>query len=140
MIEEIPAQVRLRAYRPGDDPLDDRRFVFTTWKNGIWFSEPRDERNYDEFNSLKSREINRILKRSNAKVTIACISDNLDQIIGYSVATGTHLHWIYVKEDYRKQGIGRLLAKGTVTISEPITKIAKVIASEHDLPIKDPYE
>jgi hypothetical protein len=73
-------------------------------------------------------------------VFIATLTDDPHFIVGYSVLEGTHLHWVYVKSEYRETGIGTLLTKGFQTISNPITKIGKAIATRHGLKPREEKE
>ena len=53
--------------------------------------------------------VDRLLNTNN--VVIACLKDNEDVIVGYSVLSPDFLtiHWVYVKKRWRKQGLGRML-------------------------------
>lgn len=112
----------------------DRPFIFSSWRNSSFFGVPHGTRpEAAGFFARKTREIGQILAR-NARVRIACLEDDPQLIIGYSVSTARHLEWIYVKDGFRKQGIGQLLfPKDTETVSAHMTKIGAAIAKAKNL-------
>jgi len=66
-------------------------------------------------------------------VSIACMSDNEDVIIGYSIVTGTCLEFVYVKEQFRNQGIARLLLKNhPIEQYKNVTKVGHAILQKKD--------
>lgn len=60
------------------------------------------------------REIQRIFDRilPRATVKIACDPKDPDNLVGFAVFTGTELHYVYVKQDFRKLGAVRDLLAG----------------------------
>jgi ribosomal protein S18 acetylase RimI-like enzyme len=116
----------LREVRNGSD----HAFLYSTWRNALWFAEKRDPKDADQFYKDASEKITAILKNPEALVKIACLADDPDMLLGWTVSHGTHLKFVYVKIDYRGKGIGRLLTKGFKTFDEPQTKIGKAIAEK----------
>jgi hypothetical protein len=51
--------------------------------------------------------IGRLLKQS--RIRVACFKDSPNVILGYSVSEGSKVHWMHVKEAWRKFGLGKLL-------------------------------
>jgi ribosomal protein S18 acetylase RimI-like enzyme len=97
--------VRVRKFKKSDAP-----FIYNSWSKNAWYSEKnRDELFKKEWFRSKLSSIAELLK--DGTVHIACDQSNDDFILGYSVFKGEKLEWAYVKKDYRKQGIGRLLIK-----------------------------
>jgi ribosomal protein S18 acetylase RimI-like enzyme len=101
----------------------DEAFVYASWSAGISYGTDL------EFASLK--QLNRRLKYTLevSRVFIACLSDSPEIIIGYCVSEGTHLHWVYVKPDFRRQGVATMLVpKDIKTVQEDtLTKIGRSI-------------
>lgn len=123
----------LRDFRPEtDNPM-----IYSTWRNAIWYGEKRDEREANAFYSLATRLIKALLKRPDIQVKIACDRENPNHIVGYSVMRGTHLEFVYVKIDYRRGQIAKLLTKGFKTITEPQTRIGKKLAELFHLEVKE---
>lgn len=103
----------------------DLPIIYNGWPKGSWYSGVRGRKGdrAQWFVAFYARA-RAILKR--ADVTIACLESDPDFILGYSIIDGETLEWIYVKEDYRKQGIARFLLKdkSVVAVNEKtITKL-----------------
>lgn len=114
----------------------DQAFIYATWRLSSYYSnlKPHTMQAKDYF-SFKTAEIKELIKK--AQVRIACLSDSPITIIGYSVSHGEHLYFVYVKEQYRKQGIGNLLLpKDIKTVSDDLTVIGAVIADKKKLKLK----
>ncbi len=125
--------------RPFIEDLD-QACVYATWRNSAFYGVPRRtseakalaEKARVTFFKGMTRDIREILK--SATVRIACLEDDPGMIVGYSVATGTHLNWIYVKVEYRLKGIGRMLMpKDILTVTSHLTKIGEVIVENKKL-------
>lgn len=118
------------------DKDHDIAFIYSAWRNQAFYSAlNKPEERPSVFFTNKTEEIKRIL--GHATIKIACLQDSPVTIVGYSVYTGNHLDWIYVKEDYRKQGVGTLLMpKNIETVPSELTKIGKVLADKKKLVTK----
>ena len=81
----------------------------------------------------KVRAIRSTLKEPDVTVKVACEKKQPLFILGYSVLQGNSLLWVYVKGEFRKQGIATALAKGTESVFPPMTKIGKAIAAKKGL-------
>lgn len=70
-----------------------------------------------------------------ADISIACMQDDPQTIMGYSIISGPTLHFIYIKEKFRKQGIATLLLKLSDGIQDInfafITKVGAAIINDH---------
>jgi hypothetical protein len=129
-----PATIVLRKF----DPEGDSGFIYASWRNALWFDDKiRDERLAHSFFSKASKAIKAVLAYPTLSVRIACLQDDHNLIVGYSVLVGDHMDWIYVKIDYRNKGIGRLLSRGVKTYSDPQTTIGKAILASHHLSLKE---
>ena len=88
----------------------------------LWFAEKRDPKEADEFYRSASEKIAKAIKRPGTEVRVACLADDPDMLLGWSVLHGTHLEFVYVKFDYRGKGIGKLLAKNAATFKAPLKR------------------
>ena len=124
--------------RPFNAKMDEA-CIYSTWRNSSYYSGDWGEngRPYDKYYfKAQTITIKEILK--NAKVRIACMSDDPMTIIGYSVYTDKHLDFVYVKDDYRNKGIGRMLVPLNIqTVNAQLTKIGKAIVEKKKLKIKE---
>jgi GNAT superfamily N-acetyltransferase len=118
--------------RPYRDPHDNA-CIYSTWRNQAYYSSlERPLGSPQVFFKRVSMIIFNILKE--AKVRIACLQEDPNTIIGYSVSTGDHLNWIYVKEPYRNKGIASLLWPTEIkTVTCYLTKIGAKIADKKKL-------
>jgi GNAT superfamily N-acetyltransferase len=115
----------------------DAAFVFSTWRNSVWFDKKeRLDAAAASFFKETSKKIKRLIKQPKANLRIACLSTDRDHIIGCALKIGSCLEWIYVKKDYRGQGIGNLLAGEFSEISRPVTEIGLAIQKKKNFKIK----
>lgn len=56
-----------------------------------------------------------------ATIRVACIEDDPNKILGYSIIDGDMLEFVYVKEMFRNNGIGTLLTKDKFRTINPFT-------------------
>lgn len=118
------------------NPSEDQALVYSTWQLGLWGSTHRSsDRPTPSFFVIQTRMISKVLANPDTKVRIACSSDNQMFIIGYSVMNQKHLIWVYVKDDYRKHGIGTLLTEGFETVGPLQTKSARDIGEVKPLKV-----
>jgi GNAT superfamily N-acetyltransferase len=80
------------------------RHYFDAWENPAYFN---DATGYQAI-------IKAILGRPETVVTIACTDDDEDQILGYAVTAPRTVHYVYVKQPFRKRGFAKALVWRTV--------------------------
>ena len=122
--------------RPYDEATD-AAIVYSTWRNSLWYDRKRPEDQAEKFYRLATKEIKTMLAKSTTVVRIACLKDDTNQIAGYAVMSGQTIEFVYIKADYRSQGIARLLTKGFVDVKTPQTKIGQSIVKNHKLTVKE---
>lgn len=130
MGEEVE-KILIRHYRPETDAA----CVYACWRNALWFDQKRPESEAVEFHKKANREIRATLKDATIKIAFPSNDDN--HILGYAVLNEGILEWVYIKPDYRNQGIAKMLTKGFDFVSEPKTKVGIAIAKEKKLTIKE---
>lgn len=140
MPEETPEDIqdiKVVTIREFDEEIDIP-FIFTTWRNTLWYDSERDPRKETQFHKAANQQIRRILNYPNTSIRMACLKEDPTFLLGYAVITYlTNLEWIYVKFDEREKGIGRLLTRNIKTVSYPTTKLGEQIVNEKNLEIKD---
>ena len=96
-------RVRIRDY----EPKQDEAFLYATWCKNAYYSpkEPITKSKKAWFDD-KIKTIQDLLTRSS--VHIACFSDHPFVIVGCVVESESGLEWLYVKKDYRNQGVEEL--------------------------------
>ena len=73
------------------------------------------------------RYLQSILERPNTKVRIAALSDDLDNVLGYSIVEGETLHWVHVHKYNRKAGIAKELVGHNIKTISNLTKDGFII-------------
>ena len=118
---------------------DDAPMIYSSWRHSLWYDglNPRATTQSQAFYAAATKAIRALLARPGVKVRIATLSDDPNFIAGYSVLEGPHLHWVFVKRDYFRKGIGSLLTQGFQTAEPPLTRIGKTIFDLHHLKLRE---
>ena len=112
----------LREFRP-----DDLNFILGTWMESYFFYMPsRPPKN------IYAREHSALIhkKLPICECLVACSEEDPTQILGYLITEGELLHYIYVKELFRKLGIGSRL------MEEMYRNAVDVVHTHYTKPIK----
>lgn len=108
---------------------DDLNFILATWLRGLyygdsWFSLIDKKvfmENYHKF-------LDKILSSPNTLVCVACLKEDPDTILGYSVLGDKYnLHWVFVKKAWRNIGIAKSLVPPTTKYVTHLTKVGTAI-------------
>lgn len=131
------AYITLRPYRPTDEGL-----IYSSWLKALrygndWFSHIAPVSFFTHYRKV----IDSILSRPGIEIRIACLKDEPDVIVGYSIFEKrlalSILHWVFVKHDWRGIGIANQLLPPFDRITH-LTKIGRAIKIKKDL-IFDPF-
>lgn len=97
----------------------DIPFIYQTWLNSFrydsWSKATAKSVFFDHYKLV----IDEIL--SNSKTLIACLPEDEDIILGYLVYESQIIHYIFVKNDFRKYGIAANLVNHSMDLEQPIT-------------------
>lgn len=130
VVEDENVKIVLR----GADKTDEG-FIYATWRNALWYDEKRDDSRAPQFYKDASRFIKIMLQAPTTNVRIACLESDPSTIAGYSIMSTTNLEWVYVKINYRKQGVAKLLIADLKTVSRPRTRIGISIVANKKLKV-----
>ncbi len=116
----------LIAIRPGAP--EDKNLIYTSWLKGLrfgnnWFELIDKDAYYENYQKV----LDRVFSKPTIKIIIACLKDDPEIILGYSVSEPGILHWVYVKTLWRKLGIAKDLIPQDITTVTHITKIGAAI-------------
>jgi hypothetical protein len=118
------------------DPDRDSPFLYSTWRNALYYSPLEPIQDADRFFSEETKRIRKIIK-DGAVIKIACLDETPDQIVGYSVINQNSLEFVYVKRDYRRIGVAKLLLEdGFKEVTNCLTKLGRDLAIKKKLKIK----
>lgn len=97
----------VRDFRPGD-----RNFILATFLEGLyygdsWFSLIDKESFFFHYGKVAEHLVN----SPNVAIKVACLPDDPDAIIGYSMLSSDFLtiHWTHIKKRWRGHGVMRSL-------------------------------
>jgi len=103
--------------------------AYTNYIKARWMRSFRRGNDYmklsdsDAYFNAYSTYINNILNDDETSVSLAVLYDEPDVALGFSVLTDMCLHYIYVGQDYRRQGIGTGLLPTNIREISHLTKI-----------------
>lgn len=110
----------------------DLPFIFSTWLKGLrhgndWFGLIDSDAYFKHYHEA----IEHILADPKTQVKISCLRDDPEVILGYSVSSNTHYHFVFVKKSWRGIGIGRDLMQSTATTVTHLTKVGVSLLKKH---------
>lgn len=122
-------------YNIRDYVQSDKALVLATFLRGLyygdsWYSQiPKDI-----FMNNYKLIANAIVNSPNTTIKIACLPDEPDVILGYSILSSDYqtIHWVYVKSAWRLKGIGRSLVPQHPSYVSHLTTLGKTLL--HKLP------
>jgi hypothetical protein len=101
-------EVMIRGFQKTDEP-----FIFSSWAKNHYYGNKTLKKNNSskkkEWFRNKCKEITEMLLRGHVRV--ACLKEDPNVIIGYSVFLGQAFEFAYVKENYREPQILEILMK-----------------------------
>lgn len=107
---------------------EDKNFIFSTWLRGLRYGN-------DFFELIESgayythchSAIEKTLANPGVVVKVACLKEDPNVVLGYSVYSGATLAWVQVKAAWRHIGIARSLVPDNILTVTNITKIGAAI-------------
>ena len=96
---------------------DDMNFIYSSWLSAIATSEKRRTPKdivYKNHRPIMERAL------AESSVLIACMDDYKDQILGWLCYDRDILHYLYIKQPFRKHGLANMLIEHT-GVKEPLT-------------------
>lgn len=121
---------------------NDKNFIMATFLRGVyygdsWFSLiPKDI-----FMATYSKVIEALLANPRYKVQVACLKEDEDVIIGYSILTSdlNAIVWVFVKSAWRHKGIGKALVPKYPIAVTHLSKLGKSLLSKFPNTIFNPF-
>ncbi len=120
----------------------DKNFIMATWLRGLfygdsWFSEIPKDIFMNNYKKIASN----MLESPKVTVKIACLKEDPDVILGYSVASsdGKALVWIFIKTAWRQQGIGRSLVPSEAQFATLMTPQGKSLMAKFPNMVFNPF-
>lgn len=138
-MEEVINKAHLVDIR--DSVSSDHPFIFATWLKGLRYGNKEFERMsstayYKHYHKLAEA----IVDDFSVSVKIACLREDPDVILGYSVYKGDHLYWVFVKARWRGIGLARdLVSKDLKSVSH-VTEVGLSILRKHPQITVNPFQ
>lgn len=116
-----------REARPGDTS-----FILATWLRGLrygndWFELIEAAPYFDRYQTI----IEALINHPDTKISVACLKDDEDVIIAYSVYSDKYLHWVFTKAAWRNIGVAKSLVPDTIKKVSHLTKIGRSILAKY---------
>jgi hypothetical protein len=144
MTEDFTGLYDIRDYKESDKNFIMASFLKGLYYGDSWFSKiPKDV-----FMANYKRVIEYYLQPGKCAVKIACLPDDPDIIIGYSILSADYsaIVWVYVKNSklpdgstWRRHGIGKRLVPQYPTAVLHLTKIGESLLSKYPTAIFNPF-
>lgn len=123
-----------------DVTAQDTNFIMSTWLKGLrygneWFEAIPSNIYFAAYHKV----VEGILLKSNTEIKVACLKEDPDTILGYSVYSGNTLHFVFVRNRWRNIQIAKSLVPKEITVATHLTKIGKSILSKQSKIIFNPF-
>lgn len=113
---------------------DDMNFIAASWFESFWKGAMRDTgMPFMSYKAGQDALIRRLVKASTVVVVAAAVAP--DEIVGYAVREGPVAHYVYVKQAYRRLGIGKRLVEGCLLYTHQTRageRVARSIDAQYD--------
>lgn len=123
---------------------DDFNFIMATFLRGLYYGDSAfSAMQKDSFMKQYNRILVRLLGSSKIKVKVACLKEDSNVVLAYSILNEdeTTLHWVFTKKSWRNIGLGKSLIPITITNCTHMTSLGAEIKQKKNLPIEfDPFK
>ncbi len=124
-----------------DAKPEDKNFIMATFLKGLyygdsWFSLIDKSAFMGNYKLVAEALLNR------ANIKIACLKEDPDVILGYSVLSQDYqtIHWVFVKANWRQKGIARSLLPQYPTTVTHLTKLGKELLPKFKTAVFNPFK
>lgn len=129
-------------YEVRDFKPEDKSFIMATFLRGLyygntWFGAiPKDI-----FMNNYKHIIEALLHNPKTTLKIACLKEDKDVILGYSILSADYqtIHWVFVKSAWRKQGIAKTLVPQHPVYATHLSELGKVLLTKLQGAVFNPF-
>lgn len=121
--KDAESRLKIISFMGGKLPPCYHSVILSAWLNSLWKLNKffkMIERS-DFFNHYE-KFVKAIIVRPNVKIRLAVLEEDPDIVFGWSVAEGTVLHYVHIKEPYRKQKLSHDLIPKNLSCITHVTK------------------
>jgi hypothetical protein len=129
---------KIRAYRESD-----KNFILSTFLKGLYYGNKFynmiDKKSFMDSYKLVAQAM---LQSPNVMIYVACLPDDPDVILGYSIVSKDHtsVAWVFVKTVWRQKGIGKSLLPSGLTTYTHFTDIGMQLINKLPPMIFNPWK
>ncbi len=134
---DLTGQYSVRAAKP-----DDYKFIVSTFLKGLyygdsWFSQIDKDAFMDNYKKV----IDGFFRSPQAAIQVACLREDEDTIIGYSITSSDYskIHWVFVKAAWRRHGIARRLCPQYPETVTHLNTLGKTLLPKVNNPKFNPF-
>jgi hypothetical protein len=106
----------------------DEAFIYTTFLKGLRYGNSVfgfvDQEIYFR---VYHQIIEHLLRKPGTTIRIACLKEDPEIILGYSISEGSTVHWIFIKQAWRQIGLMKDLLPDSFEWVSHITTVGKQI-------------
>ena len=121
---------------------DDRKFIMATFLKGLyygdsWFSKIPKAVFMDSY----KRFITNVIADPSTAIHVACLNDDPDIIIGYSILGHDYntLHWVFVKSAWRNGGVAKNLVPSRAKQVTHLTALGEKLLTKLEYATFNPF-
>lgn len=104
-------------------PKEYLNYIYARWLRSLRYGNEYFKLiDQDAYYATYHRYISAILDKPNTAIRLALLSDDKDVILGFSVARGNVLDYVYVHKDQRRMGVGKHLVPEGIDTFTHVTK------------------
>jgi hypothetical protein len=129
-------------YEIRDGKLSDHNFILSTFLRGLyygetWFSEIPKDIFMDNYKVIA----NALINSPKVVIKVACLPEDLDTIIGYSILSSDYqtVHFVYIKKIWRERGVAKTLLPSHLTYVSHLTALGKLLLSKLKPAVFNPF-
>jgi GNAT superfamily N-acetyltransferase len=114
----------------------DKNFVMATILRGLFYGDSWFSRITKHiFMEHYKKVVEYLINKPNTEVRVACLKEDPEVILGYSIVDekAQVIHWVFVKQAWRKIGIAKSLVPKDAKWVSHLTKVGLSIIAKTDL-------
>lgn len=122
-----------KLYDIRDGKIEDKNFIMSTVLRGLYYGESVfSDVPKDIFMENYKATVEQML--NNSIIQVACLKDDKDVILGYSILSLDFetIHYVFVKSAWRNQGIARSLVPMYPLYASHLTSLGKKLLTKFD--------
>lgn len=126
-----------------DSEESDENFVLATFLRGVYYGDSWFSQIPKLIFMTNYKPVAEALVRNRDKtvIKIACLKDDPSVIIGYSILSADYqtIHFVYVKANWRKMGVGRSLIPQFPSAVTHLTSLGKTLLIKLPTAVFNPF-